>query len=80
MFHAIRTRQSGRRSVVSMQMLVPGSWTVQQGHALLERTEVDVRATLPHTTIFTHIESLEDPTSFDDATLDRFEEAEPGTN
>ena len=79
-FHAIRTRQSGRRSFVSMHVLVPGRWTVQQGHELLERVEADVRATLPHTTVFTHVEPLEDPTSFDDATLDRLEEAKPGTN
>ncbi len=79
-FHAIRTRQSGRRSFVSMHVLVPGRWSVQQGHALLERVEADVRGTLPHTTIFTHIEPLDDPTSFDDATLDRLEDAKPGTN
>lgn len=74
-FHAIRNRQAGRRSFVSMHVLVPGRWTVQQGHELLERVEADVRAALPHTTVFTHIEPLEDPTSFDDATLDRLEES-----
>ena len=31
-FHAIRNRQAGRRSFVSMHVLVPGRWTVQQGH------------------------------------------------
>ena len=79
-FHAIRNRQAGRRSFVSMHVLVPGRWTVQQGHNLLERVEADVRAALPHSTVFTHIEPLEDPTSFDDATLDRLEESRPKTN
>jgi cation diffusion facilitator family transporter len=73
-FHAIRSRQSGRRAFVSMHVLVPGRWTVQRGHELLERLETDVRATLPHTTVFTHIEPLEDPTSFDDTELDRVDE------
>ncbi len=70
-FHAIRNRQSGRRSFVSMHVLVPGRWTIQQGHELLERIEADVRHALPHSTIFTHIEPVEDPSSFDDTTLDR---------
>ena len=59
-FHAIRNRQAGRRSFVSMHVLVPGHWTVQQGHDLLEHVEADVRATLPHRTVFTHIEPSED--------------------
>jgi cation diffusion facilitator family transporter len=76
-FHAIRNRQSGRRSFVSMHVLVPGRWTVQQGHDLLERVEADVRAALPYTTVFTHIEPVEDPASFDDTTLDRLEVSSP---
>src|SRR5581483_698440 len=70
-FHAIRNRQAGRRSFVSMHVLVPGSWTVQHGHELLEQIEADVRTALPHSTVFTHIEPVEDPSSFDDTSLDR---------
>jgi cation diffusion facilitator family transporter len=70
-FHAIRNRQAGRRSFVSMHVLVPGSWTVQQGHDLLEQVEADVHAALPDSTVSTHIEPIDDPTSFDDATLER---------
>jgi len=77
-FHAIRNRQAGRRSFVSMHVLVPGGWTIQQGHDLLERIEADVRAVLPHSTVFTHVEPAEDPSSFDDTTLDRISEAAPG--
>ena len=54
-----------------MHVLVPGRWTIQRGHELLERVEADVRDALPHSTVFTHIEPLEDPTSFDDTMLDR---------
>jgi cation diffusion facilitator family transporter len=75
-FHAIRNRQAGRRSFVSMHVLVPGDWTIQQGHELLERIETDVRTALPHTTVFTHIEPVEDPSSFYDTALDR-DEASP---
>ncbi|MCX6880803.1 MAG: cation diffusion facilitator family transporter [Verrucomicrobia bacterium] len=70
-FHALRTRQAGARKFVSMHVLVPGTWTVQHGHELLERIEKDLRAALPNSTIFTHLESLDDPASWDDQVLDR---------
>jgi cation diffusion facilitator family transporter len=70
-FHALRTRQSGRRAFVSVHLLVPGAWTVQQGHELAEHVERDVRARLPYATVFTHVEPKEDPTSFEDVRLDR---------
>ena len=38
-YHALRTRQAGTRRFVSFHVLVPGDWTVQRGHALLERIE-----------------------------------------
>jgi len=70
-YHALRTRQAGRRRFVSFHVLVPGHWSVQQGHDLLERIEGDVRAAVPDCTVFTHLEPIEDPTSFDDERLDR---------
>ena len=70
-FHALRTRESGARAFVSMHVLVPGDWTVQRGHALLERVEADVRQSVPNVTVFTHLESLDDPASWEDTQLDR---------
>jgi divalent metal cation (Fe/Co/Zn/Cd) transporter len=70
-FHATRTRQSGAWRFVSTHVLVPGDWTVQRGHELLDRIESDIRAVLPETTVFTHLESLDDPASWEDVTLDR---------
>lgn len=70
-FHALRTRESGARAFVSMHVLVPGDWTVQRGHALLERVEADVRQAVPNVTVFTHLESLDDPASWEDTQLDR---------
>jgi cation diffusion facilitator family transporter len=70
-FHALRTRQAGARKFASMHVLVPGEWTVNRGHELLERIEADIRHTLPGTTVFTHLESLDDPASWDDQSLER---------
>ena len=70
-FHAIRTRQAAARRFVSLHVLVPGEWTVRQGHQLLERLEVDIRSVLRDVTVFTHLEPVEDPASFSDAGLDR---------
>ncbi len=70
-FHAVRTRQAGRRAFVSLHLLVPGAWTVQQGHDLAELVERDLRERLPYATVFTHVEPKEDAASFDDVGLDR---------
>jgi cation diffusion facilitator family transporter len=70
-FHALRTRQAGARRFVSVHVLVPGDWTVQHGHQLLERIEGDIRAAVPNTTVLTHLESLDDPCSWEDVALDR---------
>jgi cation diffusion facilitator family transporter len=70
-FHALRTRQAGTRSFVSFHVLVPGEWTIQRGHDLLEKIELDLRGALPNITVFTHLESLTDPASWEDTTLDR---------
>jgi cation diffusion facilitator family transporter len=69
--HALRTRAAGPRRFVAVHILVPGNWTVQRGHQLLEAIEAEIRAALPATTLFTHLEALEDPASFDDTALDR---------
>jgi cation diffusion facilitator family transporter len=70
-FHALRTRQAGSRAFVSLHVLVPGAWTVQQGHDVVEDVEAELRKRLPHATVFTHLEPAEDPRSFADTALDR---------
>jgi cation diffusion facilitator family transporter len=70
-FHAVRTRQAGARRFVSMHVLVPGTWSVRQGHALCEQVEAEVGSELPNATVFTHLEAVEDPVSFEDQGLDR---------
>jgi cation diffusion facilitator family transporter len=70
-WHALLTRQAGRRRFVSVHILVPGDCTVHRGHQLLEQIEGDIRTMFPFTTVFTHLESLDDPASYEDTTLDR---------
>jgi len=48
-------------------------WNVQRGHQLVERIEEDIRRALPNVIVFTHLESLSDPASWDDGVLDREE-------
>jgi cation diffusion facilitator family transporter len=70
-FHALRTRQAGSRAFVTLHVLVPGDWTVQQGHDWAERIETDIRHALQHVHVITHLEPLEDPFSMIDQELDR---------
>jgi cation diffusion facilitator family transporter len=70
-FHALITRQAGAQKFVSMHVLVPGDWTVRRGHELLEKIEANIRRTVSHAVVFTHIEPLEDPVSWADEKLER---------
>ena len=72
-FHALRTRQSGARRFASMHVLVPGEWSVQQGHELVEEIEGKIRAAITNVTVFTHLEPKDDPVSWADQFLDRTE-------
>jgi cation diffusion facilitator family transporter len=64
-FHEIRTRAAGPRR------FVPGAWTVQSGHDVLEEIEKELVAALPRLCVMTHLEPLEDPASWNDAGLER---------
>lgn len=54
----VRSRQAGRRSFVSMDILVPAGWTVRDGHELADRIEREVAAAVPEASVSTHIEPL----------------------
>ena len=69
--HALRSRQAGSRRFISLHVLVPGDWTVHRGHELLELIEADIRRAIPNASVLTHLESLDDPASWDDVALDR---------
>lgn len=70
-YHALRTRQAGPQRFVSVHIQVPGLWSVQQGHTLLEEVEREIRRALPLTAILTHLEPIEDPVSWQDIPLNR---------
>ncbi len=70
-YHALRTRQAGARRFISFHILVPGDWTVQRGHDLLEEIEEQIRAAVPSSVVDTHLEPIEDPVSWDDTRLER---------
>lgn len=70
-YHALRTRRSGAQRFVSVHIQVPGDWSVQQGHELLEKIEGEIRSDLSPVNVLTHIEPVEDPVSWKDAALNR---------
>jgi cation diffusion facilitator family transporter len=73
-YHALRTRQSGANRFISVHIQVPGDWSVQRGHTLLEDIERDLRQALAPVSVFTHLEPVDDPASWEDIELNRGEE------
>jgi len=55
-FADLRTRESGRHRFVSLTVLVPGSWTVERGHAVADAVEVAITGDLPGADVSTHLE------------------------
>ncbi len=72
-FHALRTRQAGMQAFITMHVLVPGGWSVQHGHDMVELIEADIREAVPFSHLTTHLEPIEDPLSLVDQTLHRYE-------
>lgn len=70
-FHAMRSRQSGQRSFLSIHVLMPGDWSIQKGHDICEEIECKIIGALPRITVITHLEPVEDPLAFSDQNLDR---------
>jgi divalent metal cation (Fe/Co/Zn/Cd) transporter len=70
-YHALRSRQAAARKFMVVHLLVPGNWTVRQGHQLAEQVEIQVRDAVSNTNIVTHVEPAEYPVSLEDASIDR---------
>ncbi len=77
--HALRTRQAGIRRFVTFHVLVPDEWTVDRGHRLLEQIEANIRKEIPNVNIVTHMEPINDPSSWNDVALDRMDTASSET-
>lgn len=65
-YHRLRTRVSGKKSFVDVHLLVPGVMSVNEAHDLAHRLEQEIQAVVPHVEVLTHLESIEDPRSWDD--------------
>jgi cation diffusion facilitator family transporter len=63
-YHALRTRFAGSRRFMSVHILVPGGWTVQQGHDLVENIEQNIMCLFDNIDIDTHLEPIEDLASW----------------
>ncbi|OGG17207.1 transporter [Candidatus Gottesmanbacteria bacterium RIFCSPHIGHO2_02_FULL_39_14] len=70
-YHGLRTRQSANRRFMSVHILVPGNWSVQKGHDLLDEIETKICNAIPKITVITHLEPIEDPKSLTDISIDR---------
>jgi cation diffusion facilitator family transporter len=70
-WHDLRTRKSGARWFATVHILVPGEWTVQTGHDLLEKVERDLLQAIPHLSVATHLEPLNDAAAEADSGIDR---------
>jgi len=65
-FHALRTRVSGHHRFAEVHVLVPGAWTVQQGHDLVEEVEEAVHREFGEIALTCHLEPSEDPRAYGD--------------
>ena len=71
-FHSLMTRQAGQRKFISLHLLVPGEWSVQQGHDYAENIEETIEDMFSEpVTVSSHIEPIEDPASMRDIGIDR---------
>ena len=69
-FHDIRTRESGHERFLQLHMLVPGEWSVQRGHDLVEQVETDLVDSLDHLHVTIHLEPIGDPAAYESWRLD----------
>ncbi len=73
-FHAVRTRQAGRRKFAELHLLVPGRMTVHAAHELIHEVEDKVKKDMPELVITIHMEPIEDRASWEAAELIRLGE------
>lgn len=66
-WHRLLTREAGNRRFMQFDLLVPGGWSVQRGHDLVEDITDALMAEFPDIDVLCHIEPVEDPRSYEDA-------------
>ena len=71
-YHSLLTRVAGQRKFISMHLLVPGEWSVKQGHDWADQVEETIIGLFDEpVTVSTHIEPVDDPASVKDIGIDR---------
>ena len=58
-FHALRTRKAGARRFLDLHLVVPGSMSVAESHALCDRVEAAIVAALSNADATVHVEPRE---------------------
>lgn len=64
--HALRTREAGHARYVEMHLLVPGRWTVLEGHDIAEDIEDAIVERFEGCSVTIHLEPREDPRAYGD--------------
>ena len=54
--HDIRTRHAGRATFIEFHLVVPGRMTVRESHAICDRLEAGLEATIPGADVTIHVE------------------------
>jgi len=80
MYHALRTRRAGSRRFVDLHVLVSGNVSLRQAHGIANRIETAIGAALPGAEATVHLEPIEDPGSWSDSDLLRFESSSAGAD
>ncbi len=71
-YHSLMTRMAGQRKFIFFHLLVPGSWSVKQGHDCADKIEEHIISMFTEpVTVDTHLEPVEDPASMNDIGIDR---------
>ncbi len=73
-FHALRTRQAGRRTFAEFHLLVPGRLTVSEAHKLAHRVEDQLSVPFPELSLTVHVEPIDETSSFESQELERLGE------
>jgi len=69
-YHALYTRKSSAMNFITMHLLMPGAWTISEGHEVAKQIEKDINFSFPKSNTFIHLEPLNDPEAFDDILMD----------
>ncbi|MDO4243071.1 MAG: cation diffusion facilitator family transporter [Actinomyces sp.] len=65
-FHAVRVREAGSRRFAHIHVLVPGAWSVKQGHDFTEELIDELVRVDANLRVSAHLEPIEDPRSYED--------------